>query len=116
MIYNGIDSREFIHEKDYAVSEDKPKRILYAGAISPHRGLHVLLEAFKLVVKRYPNVRLDLVGPEGNYALQDTFDIEMARCGRASPPTTHSSPCRFSKPNSSRRRSTGLPIGRISRE
>ncbi|MDT7815008.1 MAG: spore coat protein [Acidobacteriaceae bacterium] len=75
VIYNGIDSREFIREKDYAVSEDKPKRILYAGAISPHRGLHVLLEAFKIVVKRYPNVRLDLVGPEGNYALQDTFDI-----------------------------------------
>jgi Glycosyl transferases group 1 len=34
-----------------------------------------LLEAFKIVVKRYPNVYLDLVGPEGNYALQDTFDI-----------------------------------------
>jgi glycosyltransferase involved in cell wall biosynthesis len=75
VIYNGIDAREFVREKDYAVSPDKPKRILYAGAISPHRGLHVLLEAFRIVVKRYPNVRLDLVGPEGNYALQDTFDI-----------------------------------------
>ncbi len=75
VIYNGIDAREFVRERDYAVSPDKPKRILYAGAISPHRGLHILLEAFKIVVKRYPNVRLDLVGPEGNYALQDTFDI-----------------------------------------
>lgn len=75
VIYNGIDAREFVREKDYAVSHDKPKCILYAGAISPHRGLHVLLDAFKIVVKRYPNVRLDLVGPEGNYALQDTFDI-----------------------------------------
>jgi len=75
VIYNGIDAREFVREKDYAVAQGKPKRILYAGAISPHRGLHVLLEAFKIVVKRYPDVRLDLVGPEGNYALQDTFDI-----------------------------------------
>jgi glycosyltransferase involved in cell wall biosynthesis len=75
VLYNGIDSREFVRAKDYRVSQDKPKRILYAGAISPHRGLHILLEAFKIVVKRYPNVRLDLVGPEGNYALQDTFDI-----------------------------------------
>jgi glycosyltransferase involved in cell wall biosynthesis len=75
VLYNGIDSREFVREKDYGVSQDKPKRILYAGAISPHRGLHILLEAFKIVVKRYPNVRLDLCGPEGNYALQDTFDI-----------------------------------------
>ena len=71
--YNGIDAREFVRVKDYA--RDKPKRILYAGAISPHRGLHVLLEAFKIVVPLYPNVRLDLVGPEGNYALQETFDI-----------------------------------------
>jgi glycosyltransferase involved in cell wall biosynthesis len=75
VMYNGIDSREFVREKDYRVLQDRPKRILYAGAISPHRGLHVLLEAFKIVVKRYPNVRIDLVGPEGNYALQDTFDI-----------------------------------------
>jgi glycosyltransferase involved in cell wall biosynthesis len=75
VLYNGIDSREFVREKNYGVSQDKPKRILYAGAISPHRGLHILLEAFKIVVKRYPNVRLDLCGPEGNYALQDTFDI-----------------------------------------
>jgi glycosyltransferase involved in cell wall biosynthesis len=75
VIYNGIDSREFVREKEYRSSQDKPKRILYAGAISPHRGLHVLLDAFKIVVRQYPNVRLDLVGPEGNYALQDTFDI-----------------------------------------
>jgi glycosyltransferase involved in cell wall biosynthesis len=53
----------------------KLKRILYAGAISPHRGLHTLLEAFKTVVEKYPNVHLDLVGPQGNYALQETFDI-----------------------------------------
>jgi glycosyltransferase involved in cell wall biosynthesis len=42
----------------------KLKRILYAGAISPHRGLHILLEAFKTVVEKYPNVHLDLVGPQ----------------------------------------------------
>jgi glycosyltransferase involved in cell wall biosynthesis len=73
--YNGIDAREFTREKNYHTGIGKPKRILYAGAISPHRGLHVLLEAFKLVVKQYPNVHLDLVGPHGNYPMQDTFDI-----------------------------------------
>jgi glycosyltransferase involved in cell wall biosynthesis len=75
VMYNGIDSREFVRAKHYGAPKDRPKRILYAGAISPHRGLHVLLDAFKIVVKRYPNVYLDLVGPEGNYAVQDTFDI-----------------------------------------
>jgi glycosyltransferase involved in cell wall biosynthesis len=74
--YNGIDAREFTRERDYSAARGgKLKRILYAGAISPHRGLHVLLEAFKTVVEKYPNVHLDLVGPQGNYALQETFDI-----------------------------------------
>jgi glycosyltransferase involved in cell wall biosynthesis len=74
--YNGIDAREFTRERDYSASRGgKLKRILYAGAISPHRGLHILLEAFKTVAEKYPNVHLDLVGPQGNYALQETFDI-----------------------------------------
>ena len=73
---NGINAREFVRERDYfASSQGKSKRILYAGSISPHRGLHILIEAFKIVVERYPDVHLDLVGPQGNYALQETFDI-----------------------------------------
>jgi glycosyltransferase involved in cell wall biosynthesis len=75
VMYNGIDAREFTHEKDYHADRTKTKRILYAGAISPHRGVHILLEAFKMVVERYPDVRLELVGPSVNYALQETFDI-----------------------------------------
>jgi glycosyltransferase involved in cell wall biosynthesis len=75
VMYNGIDAREFTREKNYCTDKDRRKRILYAGAISPHRGLHVLLQAFKIVLEQYPNVHLDLVGPHGNYALQDTFDI-----------------------------------------
>jgi glycosyltransferase involved in cell wall biosynthesis len=97
VMYNGIDSREFVREKDYRVSQDRPKRILYAGAISPHRGLHVLLEAFKIVVKRYPNVCLDLVGPEGNYALQETFDIKDGALRRSVAPYYVFKPMSFLK-------------------
>ena len=86
---------------------------LYAGAISPHRGLHVLLEAFKIVVQRYPNVHLDLVGPEGNYALQDTFDIRDGALRKSVAPYYAFKPCRCSKPNFSRRLPTGHPIGPI---
>ena len=76
VMYNGIDAREFTRVKGYAAAgAGKPKRILYAGAISPHRGLHVLLQAFNIVVQQFPNVHLDLVGPQGDYALQETFDI-----------------------------------------
>jgi glycosyltransferase involved in cell wall biosynthesis len=74
--YNGINAWEFTRDRDYSAARGgKVKRILYAGAISPHRGVQVLIEAFKAVVEKYPNVHLDLVGPQGNYALQETFDI-----------------------------------------
>ncbi len=83
-MYNGIDAAEFRREKDYAeLAERKEKRILYTGAISPHKGLHVLIDAFKLVVEQYPNVRLDILGPNGSYPMQETFDIkdrELTRC------------------------------------
>lgn len=75
-MYNGIDPNEFTREKDYvAANFRKEKRILYVGAVSPHRGLHILLDAFKIVLGRYPNVRLDIVGPHGSYALEETFDL-----------------------------------------
>ena len=38
--YNGITASEFRDEKDYqAAKQRRQKRILYAGAISPHKGL-----------------------------------------------------------------------------
>ena len=75
-MYNGIDASEFRREKDYAaVNGRAEKRILYTGAVSPHKGLHVLLEAFRLVVAEYPAVRLEILGPHGSYPIEETFDI-----------------------------------------
>jgi glycosyltransferase involved in cell wall biosynthesis len=74
--YNGIDPQEFAREKDYAALRERPiKRIFYSGAISPHKGLHVLLDAFVLVAREYPAVVLDIVGPIGNYPLEENFDL-----------------------------------------
>lgn len=76
-MYNGIDAAEFRREKDYnELAGRKEKRILYTGAISPHKGLHVLLDAFKLVVEQYPDVRLDILGPNGSYPIEETFDAK----------------------------------------
>jgi glycosyltransferase involved in cell wall biosynthesis len=75
--YNGIDAKEFSRETDY--SERRPSRtkcIMYAGAVSPHKGLHVLLDAFKLVVARYANVRLEVIGFQGSYSPDETFDVK----------------------------------------
>jgi glycosyltransferase involved in cell wall biosynthesis len=74
--YNGIDVREFVKDYDYSQSRRrKVKRILYSGAVSPHKGLHVLLDAFVLVARQYPDVVLDIVGPIGNYPIQESFDV-----------------------------------------
>ena len=103
--YNGIDAREFTRVKDYAAAGvRKPKRILYAGAISPHRGLHVLLQAFKIVVQQFPNVHLDLVGPQGDYALQETFDVRDRALRKSVAPYYAFKPCRCSKASSFRER------------
>ncbi|MGB8539672.1 MAG: glycosyltransferase family 4 protein [Acidobacteriaceae bacterium] len=73
--YNGIDAQEFARDKDYTASQQRMKRILYSGAVSPHKGLHVLLEAFVPVARQYPDVQLDIVGPIGNYPLEENFDL-----------------------------------------
>jgi glycosyltransferase involved in cell wall biosynthesis len=76
-LYNGIDGQEFAREIDYGSARRRiVKRILYSGAISPHKGLHVLLRAFVIVARKYPNVVLEIVGPSGNYPIEETFDLK----------------------------------------
>jgi glycosyltransferase involved in cell wall biosynthesis len=76
-VYNGIDVREFAREMDYVASKRRTvKRILYSGAVSPHKGLHVLLRAFVIVARMYPHVLLEIVGPVGSYPLEENFDLK----------------------------------------
>ena len=74
--YNGIDAHEFARDRDYGASRRRQvKRILYSGAVSPHKGLHVLLDAFVSVARQFPDVELDIVGPIGNYPIEENFDL-----------------------------------------
>jgi glycosyltransferase involved in cell wall biosynthesis len=73
--YNGIDPQEFARHKDYT-ERSAEKRILYSGGVSPHKGLHILIEAFRIVVERFPNVRLDIAGPIGSYPIEETCDLQ----------------------------------------
>ena len=86
-MYNGIDTREFDREKDYeAARRRREKRILYVGGIWPHKGPHILIDAFKLVAEKYPDVRLDLVGPQGDYPIEETSDVkDRATLARVAP-------------------------------
>ncbi len=75
-IYNGIDAKEFAREKDYAAaSRQEIKRILFIGGVFPHKGPHVLLDAFKIVAARFPKIRLDIVGAQGAYPMEECFDL-----------------------------------------
>ena len=74
--YNGIDAQEFAREKDYAaLRQRKIKRIFYSGAVSPHKGVHILVDAFVLVARQYPDVVLEIVGPIGDYPIEENFDL-----------------------------------------
>jgi glycosyltransferase involved in cell wall biosynthesis len=76
-MYYGISTEEFDHDKDYAaVARRREKRILYTGAVSPQKGVHVLVDAFRRVVKEYPEVRLDLIGRTANYPIEESFDLQ----------------------------------------
>ena len=74
-IHNAVDAAEFSRERNCNAPPWREKRILYAGAVSPHKGLHVLLDAFSMLVKEYPEVRLDIVGLQANYPLAENFDL-----------------------------------------
>jgi glycosyltransferase involved in cell wall biosynthesis len=74
-IYNAIDAAEFAREPSCDPTPRREKLILYAGAVSPHKGLHVLMDAFSIVVQQYPEVHMDVVGLQVNYPLSENFEL-----------------------------------------
>jgi spore coat protein SA len=59
-VFNGVDADDFIADASQPTS-DEP-RLLFVGRVSPEKGVHVLIEAFRQVAERHPEVKLDLVG------------------------------------------------------
>ncbi len=75
-VYNGIEIDDFSRTKDYdGANRRRIKRIMYAGAVSPHKGIHILLDALQSVVRRYPEVTLEVVGPPGAYSIDENFPM-----------------------------------------
>jgi len=64
VVYNGVDVDNFAPNGQCDIGEPAKKTLLFVGRISPEKGVHVLLEAFKKVVERYPQVELRIIGPE----------------------------------------------------
>jgi glycosyltransferase involved in cell wall biosynthesis len=64
VVPNGVDTDQFCPARQPARDPDC-QRLLYVGRVSPEKGVHTLLEAFKIVAARFPQARLDIVGGRG---------------------------------------------------
>jgi glycosyltransferase involved in cell wall biosynthesis len=65
-VFNGVDLDRFAPpEGARSKEQEKHRRLLFVGRVSPEKGLHVVIDAFTQVAERYPDVVLDIVGPEG---------------------------------------------------
>ncbi len=60
-VYNGVDPDYFTPRK---IRRGEGARLLLVGRVSPDKGLHVVIDAFKDIARRFPEARLDIVGPE----------------------------------------------------
>jgi glycosyltransferase involved in cell wall biosynthesis len=60
-VYNGADIALFERPPG---AQPKPKQLLYIGRLAPEKGVHILLDAFRIVLARHPDAHLKLIGPE----------------------------------------------------
>jgi len=72
----GITLESFPVRKDNIYSvKPASKRILHIGRLSPEKGVHVLVDAFNLIVRQFPDATLTIVGPEWVAPRADYADL-----------------------------------------
>lgn len=59
-LHNGVDLEVFSSAEGPV--RHQPPEILFVGRISPEKGVHVLIDAFKRIATKVPGVRLSLIG------------------------------------------------------
>jgi glycosyltransferase involved in cell wall biosynthesis len=64
-VYNGVDIDRFYPAPNARVRCENAQRLLFVARLSPEKGIHVLIKAFKLLAESRPDLRLDLVGYPG---------------------------------------------------
>lgn len=60
-VYNGVDVDRFSPPLS-APPSDRTQSLLFVGRLSPEKGPHVLIKAFKSLAEKHPTLRLDFVG------------------------------------------------------
>jgi glycosyltransferase involved in cell wall biosynthesis len=80
-IFMGLSPEAFSREDQHHPDADKrsPRRLLCVGRISPEKGVHVLLDAFELIVRKYPDASLTIVGPEWVAPREDITDLCLSK-------------------------------------
>ena len=62
-LYNGVDTGHF-SPPPFEGRPPGERRVLFVGRLSPEKGIHVLLEAFRTALQTSPNLSLDIVGSD----------------------------------------------------
>ncbi|NJD51369.1 MAG: glycosyltransferase family 4 protein [Candidatus Methanoperedens sp.] len=76
-VYNGADINNFPAKYDKNPTKNNDiKKLLFVGRISPEKGVHVLLEALKTVVEKFPEIQLDAVGPDAETPFEFIIRVE----------------------------------------
>ena len=63
-VYNGVNETDFYPAGDGS-RDECPPRLLFVSRLSPEKGVHILLRAFRQVVERYPSAEIELIGSPG---------------------------------------------------
>jgi glycosyltransferase involved in cell wall biosynthesis len=61
-VYNGVDTIRFCPAPGVSSLSDGTERLLYVGRLSQEKGVHILIQAFKLLAETRPRLHLDLIG------------------------------------------------------
>ena len=61
-LYNGVDLATFVNSPKNNEKRLELKQLLFVSKVSPEKGLHVLVDAFKQVVEKNPCACLEIVG------------------------------------------------------
>jgi glycosyltransferase involved in cell wall biosynthesis len=69
-IYNGADIALFARPPGV---RSKPKQLLFVGRLAPEKGVHILLDAFHIVLAHHPDAHLELIGPDRVFPLEALF-------------------------------------------
>jgi glycosyltransferase involved in cell wall biosynthesis len=64
-VRNGVDTLRFLPLPGALPQNDGPQRLLFLARVSPEKGAHVLIQAFKILAESRPALRLDIVGHAG---------------------------------------------------